>query len=135
MRKGQKYIFNFINMAKSDSLYNHGMRPLIYSTKRNLYSNKGGWTRTGESICHYQNKYKTSQGGNFSTFSFEVTFDYSFDEVYFSHFYPYRYSDLQMMIRSLNPQAHEDRLKVQMVCKSIAGNKIDLLLITNFSST
>ena len=30
-RAGRNYRFNIINLLKPDSLYNHGMQPLIYS--------------------------------------------------------------------------------------------------------
>ena len=30
-RAGKAYRFNIINLMKPDSLYNHGMRPLVYS--------------------------------------------------------------------------------------------------------
>ena len=33
MRKGRKYKFNIINMMKPDSVYNQGLRPLVYSNK------------------------------------------------------------------------------------------------------
>lgn len=32
-RRGQKYKFNIINLLKSDSLYNQGMQPVVYSKR------------------------------------------------------------------------------------------------------
>lgn len=34
MRKDLKYSFNILNLAKPDSLYNDGMRVLVFSEKR-----------------------------------------------------------------------------------------------------
>lgn len=42
-------------MGKSDSLYNHGMKVLVYSSKKEVLEKKGGWYWTGSNICHYQN--------------------------------------------------------------------------------
>jgi hypothetical protein len=45
VRKGVPYRFNFLNLYKSDSLYNHGLLPLIYSTTN--AANGVGWVRSG----------------------------------------------------------------------------------------
>eukprot|EP00971_Amphidinium_carterae_P139095 2756523-Amphidinium_carterae.1 len=53
-RSGPEYRFNIINMAKPTSLYNEGMRPLMYST-REATLHGVGWERTGTHIAYYQN--------------------------------------------------------------------------------
>jgi hypothetical protein len=45
---GQVVVFNIRNFSKPDSLFNEGMKPLIYSSK-----SKRGWTRTGANIQYY----------------------------------------------------------------------------------
>jgi hypothetical protein len=45
VRKGVPYRFNFLNLYKSDSLYNHGLLPLTYSTTN--AANGVGWVRSG----------------------------------------------------------------------------------------
>ena len=67
-RKGHKVRFNLLNyvismkyrgsycfiQGKSDSLYNYGLRPIVYSEKD--AENKGlGWSPAGELICYYSN--------------------------------------------------------------------------------
>lgn len=49
---GRTYRFNIINLLKPDSLYNHGMRPLMYS---NIDASKfgKGWVRAGKDVCYY----------------------------------------------------------------------------------
>ena len=64
----------------------------------------GGWYRDGTEICHYQNTFKTKTGSNFNTLSFEIEFEYNHDEVYFAHFFPYRYSDLQLFLAKSIPE-------------------------------
>lgn len=56
-KAGMKYTFHIKNFFKPDSLYNQGMKPLIYSTKK--AEKEGiGWYRGGEEICYYQNSTK-----------------------------------------------------------------------------
>ena len=51
IKAGKNYRFNIINLIKPDSLYNHGMRPLVYSEAA---AKKGhGWKRGGTDICYY----------------------------------------------------------------------------------
>jgi hypothetical protein len=45
VRKGTPYRFNFLNLYKSDSLYNHGLLPLVYSVTN--AANGVGWVRSG----------------------------------------------------------------------------------------
>ena len=58
-----KVKFNMLNMIKSKSLYNEGMKVLIYSEKRQeQYSESDpsqlGWTSGGEDMSYYQNNYR-----------------------------------------------------------------------------
>ena len=56
-RKNAEYRFNIINLLKPDSLYNVGMKPLVYSEKKATTQNIG-WTRSGGDICYYTNNMK-----------------------------------------------------------------------------
>ena len=49
---GRSYRFNIINLLKPDSLYNHGMRPLMYS-EINAKKYGKGWIRAGSDVCYY----------------------------------------------------------------------------------
>ena len=51
-RKDRTYRINIKNFQKSDSLYNHGMLPLVYSRKEAERVNNG-WHRDGENVCYY----------------------------------------------------------------------------------
>jgi hypothetical protein len=106
IKKGLKVKFNMLNMIKGKSLYNEGMKVLMYSEKRQDWvkekkesgsaSKKDrelqeGWTRGGEDLSYFQNNYKKdqSQQTNFmrcyQTFTFTHTFEYDDDQVYFSY--------------------------------------------------
>jgi hypothetical protein len=99
-RKNVEYRFNIINLLKPDSLYNVGMKPLIYSEKTAL--TKGvGWVREGAEICYYTNNMKRKFGGYYSSLSFTLRFENDYDCVYVAHCYPYTYTRLQKYLRSL----------------------------------
>lgn len=51
-RQGRTYRFNIINMMKPDSLYNEGMKPLMYSVA-DATRYKRGWVRCAQDICYY----------------------------------------------------------------------------------
>jgi cytosolic carboxypeptidase protein 2/3 len=56
-RRGQTYKFNIVNLIKPDSLYNNGMKPLMYSKK--TAEQKGvGWYRCGNEIRYQASKRK-----------------------------------------------------------------------------
>ena len=73
-RKDTTYRFNIINLLKPDSLYNVGMKPLVYS-ERNAATKQVGWARSGGDICYYTNNMKRKAGGYYSSLSFTLTFE------------------------------------------------------------
>jgi len=98
-RKGHTIKFNMLNLAKPDSLYNYGMKILCFSNKMKT-EKEIGWHRVGSAINYYGNQYKRDCTGlnrysrNFYTFTFTHTFEYDGDQQFFSHCFPYTYSDL-----------------------------------------
>ena len=51
-RKNRDYHFHIVNFVKPDSLFNEGMKPIIYQKK--YADSKGiGWVRAGEDIAYY----------------------------------------------------------------------------------
>ena len=61
-RRGQNYKFNIVNFYKPDSLYNRGMRPLVYS-KREAESAAVGWFRGGHDIRYTVSKKRSAAQG------------------------------------------------------------------------
>ncbi|CAE7514428.1 AGBL3, partial [Symbiodinium pilosum] len=131
-RKGPEYRFNILNMVKPTSVYNEGMRPLRYSSID--AATKGiGWARCGDRIAYYQNGLRRQKGANYYTLTFTVTFEHDCDEVYFSHCYPYTYTDLQLDLRALEKDPNMvRRLRRRKLCDTLAGNACDLITITSF---
>jgi len=60
-----------LNMIKTKSLYNEGMKVLIYSEKKqeqailNGQPDEMGWGRGGEDMSYYQNNYRREHQVNF----------------------------------------------------------------------
>ena len=87
------------------------------------------WQRSGIDICYIQNQFtnETCPGGLFQIqFSFE--FEKGEKEIYFAHSVPYTYSMLQQY---LNTYATKEKAKRETLCHSLAGNKVEYLIITN----
>ena len=81
-KKGQTVKFNIINLAKSDSLYNYGMRILSFSNKLKA-KDEIGWHRTGFNINYLANQFRREQINRiirtFYTFTFTCTFEFDDD--------------------------------------------------------
>lgn len=64
----------------------------------------------------------------------KITLSDDLDTVYFAHCYPYTYSDLCEFIGKTCTYQQKDKVRRTVLCKSLAGNDVDMLIITNFSS-
>jgi hypothetical protein len=132
MIPGRMYKFNVINLVKPDSLYNYGMRPLVYSAKE-AEGDGIGWQRRGEEICYYQNHIKRRQGSYYSL-TFKLNCKYADDTVHCAYCYPYTYTDLQVYLYELeNDPKRRNRFRRRVLCQTLAGNNCDLLTITSFA--
>jgi len=63
-----------------------------------------------------------------------LRFKYDSDEVYIAHCYPYTYSDLKSFVNSVITTQSRDRIRKTSMCKTLAGNDCEMLIITNFYS-
>ncbi|KAJ7419253.1 Cytosolic carboxypeptidase 1 [Willisornis vidua] len=138
MKTGIGYRFNIINCEKSNSQFNYGMQPLMYSVQEALDS-RPCWTRVGTDICYYKNHFSRSsiaaggqKGKSYYTITFTVTFQHKDDVCYLAYHYPYTYSTLKMHLQKLesmhNPQQIYFRQNV--LCETLAGNSCPLVTIT-----
>ncbi|XP_053384365.1 uncharacterized protein LOC123536146 isoform X9 [Mercenaria mercenaria] len=122
---------------KPDSLYNYGMKPCMYSEKDALQK-KIGWRRHGTNIKYYRNniKYETSKGDRpFYSLTWSTEFPHKGDTVYFSHCFPYTYTDLQDYLLDLSNDPIKSKIcKQRVLCRTLAGNLVYLLTITSPST-
>ncbi|XP_041852156.1 cytosolic carboxypeptidase 2 [Melanotaenia boesemani] len=135
MKAGVTYRFTIINLMKSNSLYSHGMRPLLYS-ERAAKENGVGWQRIGSNIRYYRNCSQSTKNNSDVIFLYSLTwtfqFPYDSDTCYLAHCYPYTYSRLQRYLRriSSNP-AVASYCQVRVLCHSLAGNAVYVVTITS----
>ncbi|XP_056373676.1 cytosolic carboxypeptidase 3 isoform X2 [Hyla sarda] len=129
-RAGVPYRFTITNFMKPTSLYNQGMRPLMYS-EIDADSQQVGWRRIGDEIKYYRNG--SGRGGQTHySLSWTFTFPHSGDTCYFAHCYPYTYSNLQdYLARIANDPERSRYCKIRVLCHSLAGNIVYVLTITN----
>jgi len=130
--------FNIINFTKPDSLFNMGMRPVLYSTA-DAASRGTGWVRSGTDISYYCSQYprNNAQGEGqlfYYALSFTMEFHNASDTYFIAYCYPYTYSDCTELLQRLCTPDCKDRIRKTIVCKTIAGNDCEMAIITNFSS-
>ncbi|XP_072941483.1 cytosolic carboxypeptidase 2 isoform X2 [Epargyreus clarus] len=131
-KKQTMYRFSIVNLSKAESLYNEGMRPLLYSTK-DAQLHSIGWRRCGDNIAYYKNDSTCEEEEQFPsyTLTFNIEFPHTDDAVYIAHCYPYTYSDLQEYLSRL--QAHPVKStysKLRLLCRTLAGNNVYYLTVT-----
>jgi hypothetical protein len=129
--------FNIVNLTKPDSLFNSGMRPVVYSCM-DAGTRGIGWLRSGSDISYYSNTHlrnNTCGEGNtqYYTLSFTVEFQHAKDTVLIAYSYPYSVSDYKAHMKEiLNRPSAYDIIRSSRLCTSVGGENCDLLVITNF---
>lgn len=133
--------------------------PLLYSKKEADLHNIG-WYRAGYDIAYYQNNQpyckvfgeaQTEKGGKFMpgnatpgqkeptqlyTLSFKFSLKHDFDEVYIAMCYPYTYTDATNFLDNIcAPIESQNIIRRTSLCKTLAGNNMEMLIITNFTSS
>ncbi|XP_077953995.1 cytosolic carboxypeptidase 4-like isoform X2 [Gasterosteus aculeatus] len=128
------YRFNVINCEKSNSQFNYGMQPVLYSVTEAL-EGRPHWLRTGTEICYFRNHFCPARGRRKTTFytlTFTITFKHNEDVCYLAYHYPYTYSALTAHLKVL--QNSVDPAKVffqqQVLCCTLAGNPCPVVTIT-----
>ncbi|XP_029392434.1 cytosolic carboxypeptidase 2 [Mus pahari] len=133
-RKDATYRFTIVNLLKPKSLYAVGMKPLMYSQLDATIYNIG-WRREGREIKYYKNSVDDGQQP-FYCLTWTTQFPHDQDTCFFAHFYPYTYTDLQCYLLSVaNNPIQSQFCKLRALCRSLAGNTVYLLTITNPSRT
>ncbi|XP_042325501.1 cytosolic carboxypeptidase 3 isoform X2 [Sceloporus undulatus] len=127
---GMPYRFTIVNFTKPASLYNRGMRPLLYSeTEAKIH--KVGWQRTGNEIKYYKNNL-SQDGRQYFSLTWTFQFPHDRDTCYFAHCYPYTYSKLQDYLSDIARDPSRSKFcKIRILCHSLARNIVYVLTITN----
>ncbi|KAL3266619.1 hypothetical protein HHI36_010783 [Cryptolaemus montrouzieri] len=134
MKKNFLYRFSIVNFTKDGSLYNSGLRPLMYS-ERDSQLHSVGWKRCGDQITYFCNENLTEEGEDQQmtyTLTFTVSFPHEGDTVYFASCYPYTYTNLQNYLWELSCHPVKSTFTtLRLLCKSLAGNNVDYITITS----
>lgn len=127
---GMPYRFTIVNFTKRNSLYKHGLRPLLYS-EADAKKHNVGWRRTGNEIKYYKNN--VGEGGRrYFSLTWTFQFPHDRDTCYFAHCYPYTYSNLQEYLVDISKDPEKSKFcKIRILCRSLAGNIVYVLTITN----
>ncbi|XP_078070577.1 cytosolic carboxypeptidase 1 isoform X2 [Mustelus asterias] len=139
MRNAVPYRFNIINCEKSNSQFNYGMHPIMYSVQEAMLG-RPQWIRTGTDICYYKNHFSRSsiaagglKGKSYYTLTFTMNFTHKDDVCYFAYHYPYTYSTLQMHIQKLEALHDPQQIyfRQDSICETLGGNPCPVLTITS----
>jgi hypothetical protein len=130
--------FNIVNFTKPDSLFNLGMRPVVYSAEDAAKKNVG-WVRSGSDISYYGNSFLRGNSAGeglayYYTLSFTLEFHNPKDTVLVAYSYPYTYSDYRSHLGEIldRPGSH-DVIRQFKLCQTLSGEDCDLLVVTNFA--
>ncbi|XP_051896233.1 LOW QUALITY PROTEIN: cytosolic carboxypeptidase 4 [Pristis pectinata] len=138
MRAGIPYRFNIINCEKTNSQFNYGMQPVMYSVHEAL-CRRAHWVRVGSDIYYYKNHYraygaeeKGQKETAFYTLTFTITFLHSKDVCYLAYHYPYTYSTLMTHLYLLEQSLNPDQVyfRHQVLCSTLGGNNCPVITIT-----
>ena len=130
MQSGCTYKFNLVNFSKTGSLYNDGMKLLMFCSATRA------WRRVGQNVCYYRNLLERSDKQQLYTLTFSVTCDWAGDEVYFAHCFPLTYTSLKLTMKSILAQDPSGSyVRSSTVCKTNGGLMLDCLTVTNFNSS
>jgi cytosolic carboxypeptidase protein 2/3 len=80
---------------------------------------------------------KATDGGygpNYYALTFEIKFRHEKDTCYFAHCYPFTYTNLTELVKRVSSFSNKDKIRKTVLCKSLGGNDVDMLIITNFLS-
>lgn len=123
-----------LNLCKPDSLFNEGMKVLVYSEK-NLAEKDIGWYRGCNKIGYYQNGIAKEGQKNYKsyyTFTYSHTFEFDDDTVYFAYCYPYSYTDLTEDLNAIMMDPGKAQICARKtLCETLAGNKCEMLTVTS----
>ncbi|KAG3030780.1 hypothetical protein PC120_g3490 [Phytophthora cactorum] len=159
-RGDQKYRFNIVNLCKSNSLFNQGLQPVVYSV-RDAHQKGKGWVRSGTDIYYFANSFvrpprnaasiqgvaplevapavttatPTAPVMTYYTLTFTLEFWNADDTYLIAHSYPYTLTMHQLHIDSILRSGHDTRqiLRHSSLCTTLSGRNCDLLTISDFS--
>lgn len=143
LRPGTTLNFIFNNLEKTDSMFNLGMRPLLFSPQA-ADRHGAGWRRTGSKVSYFENPFtkptcttnNSDQGSTSKTmpcYTFHVEFTVpdifrESDTIYMAYCFPYTYSNL---LTDLEDISRRTCVEQSSLCQTLGGLDCPLLTITD----
>ncbi len=88
----KEYTFSVVNFTKSDSLFNYGMAPAVYSLAENKYSYtvERGWRRYGKEVTYKKGIIPRQNSKRmYYKLTFKISTIFEKDKLLIAHSYPY----------------------------------------------
>jgi hypothetical protein len=132
---GTCYKFNILNNEKPGSQFNSGMQPLVFDPKTQV------WKRDGFKIVYQRNAYLRGKTKLTTSYYWSLTFSIAFPHegpFFLAYHYPFSYSDCQRWLNGLVSRCAAEQLPIlhrQLLCTTMAGNRCELLTLTDTSAT
>ena len=134
-QKNKKVNFKIMNCLRKSTKYCYGVKIYVYSKKLNT-EKEISWHHTNENVLYYKNnlyKIQNKKRFDFYTLSFDYTFKYNDDEIFFANCIPYTYTDLNL---NLNFFTKFENTKYQFfyrkkLCNTLSGNDVEYLIINS----
>ncbi|CAF0747278.1 unnamed protein product [Adineta ricciae] len=131
------YRFRIINLMKKSSLYNEGMKILLFSELAKKRESQG-WHRVGHHINYSEYKPRSynsllDRDINYFELDFQLEFFYTGDTCYISHCYPYTFTDLKDDLDYLSSTRPREIFRRDVLCESQAGNSCFIVTVTDES--
>eukprot|EP00047_Mylnosiga_fluctuans_P022133 m.113982 g.113982 ORF g.113982 m.113982 type:complete len:1045 (+) comp9147_c0_seq2:36-3170(+) len=137
MRPGPTYRFSIINFLKSDSLYNYGMQPCVYSDTRAAKEDLG-WHRGGHTIAYRKGTrpVPSQPDACFYVLTWSFEFPHAGDTVYFAYCVPYTYTNLMADLDAIAADPGRSACcRQRALCTTLCGNMCPLLTVTTFGAS
>ena len=136
--KGKKIKINIMNFQRKTTKYSIGIKIWYFSKKKKEEKNIG-WHHTTETVEYFPNfLYNFIKGKRYYyyTLSFEYTFEYDNDEIYFANSIPFTYSDV---IQDLNYYTKKENetynfFERKKLCNTLLGNDVDYFTINKHNN-
>mmetsp|Transcript_8897 Transcript_8897/g.18984 ORF Transcript_8897/g.18984 Transcript_8897/m.18984 type:complete len:910 (-) Transcript_8897:20-2749(-) len=119
--------FTIVNLRKKKSMHSVGLQPHVLSTKSGT-----GWDPLTCQGVHYGPIGKKVGGKQFQALTFSYTFTSPEDEVFFSYFTPYTYTNLRRFVATAERHPGGRRhMHRSDLCQAICGAPVPLLLLSH----
>lgn len=131
MPQNVEITFNIINLMKSDSLFNYGMQPVVFSEVK-YKKNKESWQRMGKVVGYTKNAVRRENSRRYYyTLSFKLTSKLAGDRLHIAHCYPYTLTMLEDYLKVLLKTNSRKGLKLEraIIGKSVGSLPIEVLSV------